>query len=230
MDEEPALRRADEDYIKAIYHIKGQKGEVNMKDLAHELAVSPASVTHMLKKLSKRGIVEYTPYHVIRLTPLGEKKALEVIRHHRLLELFLSEVLGYRLHRVHDEAESLEHVITEEFEEKISELLGNPLVDPHGSPIPDLDGDMVELSHFPLCDVAHGRSVVIAQLLCRKSEKLRYLERLGLLPGTEVTVLEKKPFDGPLSLMIGAARKEIIGHEMACQILVAEDQGRRNNE
>ncbi len=113
MVKERSLRRADEDYIKAIYHIQAQKGGVSMKDLAHELAVSPPSVTRMLKKLSRKGIVEYTPYRSIRLTTRGEKQALEVIRHHRLIELFLSEVLGYKLHRVHDEAESLEHIITE---------------------------------------------------------------------------------------------------------------------
>jgi DtxR family Mn-dependent transcriptional regulator len=209
-----------EDYLKAIYHLEQEHGSVTARQIAREMGVGPSSVTNMLQKLARLRLIHYAPYRSVGLTPPGRKVALEVIRHHRLLELFLQEVLGYRLARVHEEAERLEHTISEELEERIADVLGHPLLDPHGSPIPRRDGSMVERRQVPLTEAADGRPVVVSQLLSRDPEQLQYLEGIGLTPQAQVQVLEKRPLAGPLSLRIGPDRLEVIGHDLARQVLV----------
>ncbi len=209
-----------EDYLKAIYHLRGGRGPAAAKEVAREMSVSPSTVTSMLKKLSQLRLIRYTPYRGVELTAAGEKVALEVIRHHRLLELFLQEVLGYRLSQVHDEAERLEHTLSDELEERISSVLGHPLTDPHGSPIPRPDGTLVERPQVPLTDLEPGQHSVVTGLLSRNPDQLSYLEGIGLTPGAPIRLLEKRPLNGPLSVEIGQGRQEVIGHELARQVLV----------
>ena len=215
-----AISQVMEDYLKAIYHLHPGRGEVNPKEIAREMGVSPPSVTSMLRKLAGLRLIRYAPYRRVRLEPAGERVALEVIRHHRLLELFLQEVLGYRLDGVHAEADRLEHSLSEELEERIDQVLGGPRLDPHGSPIPGRDGSILERSLAPLSAAETGRAVTVGQLLSRDAAHLRYLESIGLLPGARVRVLERGPLGGPVSIGIGAGRREVIGRELADRILV----------
>ena len=220
MSKKKAVSQAVEDYLKTIYHLKQEEASVTTKAISEEMGISAASVTNMVKKLVKMGILHHTPYQEITLNRRGEKIALAVIRRHRLLETFLKEVLGYRLDQIHEEAERLEHVISEKFVKSMDEVLDRPATDPHGSPIPSQDGKIVVPYLIPLTSVDVGQSAVIRRLSHRDPERLQYMENLGLLPNVEIKILEKKPFKGPLLIQIQAKRKEIIGHNLAEQIWV----------
>lgn len=196
------LSQAIEDYLKAIYKIEAQKKGVSTTRLAEAMEVSSASATNMIKRLDKMGLVDYQSYKGARLTESGKKIALEIIRHHRLLELYLLEVMGYSWDEVHEEAENLEHHISEQFEDKIAELLNNPTHDPHGDPIPTKEGFMPAKDEKNLLDATESQSYIVARVKDQDSERLRYLEKKGLLPGTQLTVKEIAPFKGPLILEI----------------------------
>jgi DtxR family transcriptional regulator, Mn-dependent transcriptional regulator len=179
------LTSAMEDYLKAIFELGDE--EVSTQELAEALSISPASVSGMLKKLADLKLVDYEKYRGVKLTPAGRKMALETIRHHRLIETYLTEALGYAWHEVHDEAEKLEHVISEVFEDKIAEVLGHPTYDPHGDPIPRRDGSLPESLGRPLPEHAVGERLAITRVTTRDREALRYLERENLRPGSVVT-------------------------------------------
>lgn len=208
-----------EDYLKAIYKLEAtSEGEgVSTSKLAEEMSVANASVTNMVKRLSEMGLVKYESYYGSNLTEAGKKIALEMIRHHRLLELYLTEMLGYSWDEVHDEAEKLEHHISEQFEDKISELLDNPKFDPHGDPIPTKDGKMPELLLLPVCEIEDDQTHVLRRVKNQDPEFLRYLEKLGLIPGVEIRVLNKEPFEGPLEIEI-EGEKVTIGHNIAKEL------------
>jgi DtxR family transcriptional regulator, Mn-dependent transcriptional regulator len=194
---------AIEDYLKTIYLLELEHGQVSTCLLAEQLRFTPASVTGMLQKLAKLDLVRYMPYHGAVLTASGHRVALEVVRHHRLLELYLVETLGYRWDDAHAEADVLEHVISERLEARIAERLGHPTSDPYGYPIPLPDltlppGVAQPLEGFPL-----DHPATIVRVLDQDSAHLRYLEALGLMPGAWVTVRERAPFDGPLTLDVG---------------------------
>lgn len=214
------ISQAIEDYVKTIYHLQQGGERVTTKAISQEMGFSSASVTGMVKKLADMDILHHTPYRETTLTSQGEKIALQMIRRHRLLESFLKNILGYPLDRVHDEAEKLEHVISEEFVERMDDVLGKPPTDPHGSPIPNADGKMVEQQLLLLPDLKAGQSAIVLRVSHRDSARLNYMEKIGILPGTEVRILERKPFDGPLLIQIGGRKKEMIGHEIARQIWV----------
>ncbi len=214
------LSQAVEDYLKAIYKLQGE-GAVSTTDIARALDVSSASVTNMVKRLAEMKMVAYQSYKGVRLTEAGEKIALEIIRHHRLLETYLKEVLGYSWDQMHEEAERLEHHISEEFERKIDELLGYPTHDPHGHPIPTRDGQITETATAPLALAEPGRTLVIHHISDADPALLDYLETLGLLPQTPVVVLQKAPFNGPLTLRIGQ-HEHVVGHEVASNVFVTE--------
>lgn len=199
------VTRAVEDYLKAIYSLRQSNGQVSTSLLADHLGVKPASVTGMLKAMADMHLVSYTPYRGVELTSPGLKIALEVVRHHRLLELYLVEALGYSWDEVHEEAEALEHHISEKLEARIAEMLGNPLFDPHGDPIPTLDGQIPDGSNRRLGDLAIGEGGVIERVIDQNPDRLRYLADLGLVPGAEVCVTASAPFDGPVSVQIGGA-------------------------
>ncbi|NBC05273.1 MAG: metal-dependent transcriptional regulator [Bacteroidetes bacterium] len=194
-----------EDYLKTIYKLESEtppdKG-VSTSRLAEEMGVANASVTNMLKRLSDMKMVNYESYYGSRLTEAGLKIALEIIRHHRLLELYLKEILGYSWDEVHDEAEKLEHHISEQFEDKIAELLNHPTEDPHGDPIPTKDGKMPKIKLKPLHSVSFDTPYIIRRVKNQNPELLRYLEKQGLIPGVKVEVLDKEPFDGPVKVKV----------------------------
>ena len=180
---------------------------------------SAASVTNMLRKLSKLKLVNYEPYRGATLTSPGEKIALEVIRHHRLIELYLSEILGYSWDKVHAEAEKLEHVISEQFEEKINEVLGYPTLDPHGHPIPTKDGNIASDSLYVLWDIENGVDVKVQRVNDRYPEMLRYLASMGIFPDVTVSVIRKSPFSGPIHVEIDGAEHSL-SKKLANQIFV----------
>lgn len=212
------LSPAIEDYLKAIYKL--QAGEaVSTSAIAGALEISAASVTNMTKRMAEMGLVEYTSYRGVTLTPAGTKVALEVIRHHRLLELYLKEVLGYSWAELHAEAERLEHHISETFERKLDELLRHPTHDPHGHPIPTPEGVVAEASADPLSDVRPGRRVTVCHLADDDPALLSHLEERGLMPGAMLEILERAPFDGPLTIRIGDD-EQVIGQAVAQCVFV----------
>jgi DtxR family Mn-dependent transcriptional regulator len=194
---------AVEDYLRAIYLVQQKHDSVTTSLVAGQLGgIKPSSVTGMIKKLARDGLVTHTPYHGVRLTSAGEAIALEVIRHHRLIELYLVEALGYRWDEVHDDADALEHVISERLEARIAALLEHPTHDPHGDPIPSLDGVMPDISQRSLADLPIGSQRQIARVGEQQAERLRYLADLGLVPGADVEVCASAPFDGPVTVMV----------------------------
>ncbi len=193
---------AIEDYLKAIYMLQQQGGVVTTSMLGDQRGFKPGSVTGMIKKLAEMALVQHTPYQGVQLTPQGERIALEVIRHHRLLELYLVEALGYSWDEVHEEAERLEHHISEKLEARIAAHLGNPDVDPHGDPIPTLEGRLPVSANLRLADLVVGDWARITRVRDQSAERLRYLANLGLIPGTCIQIAESAPFDGPISLQV----------------------------
>jgi DtxR family Mn-dependent transcriptional regulator len=218
------LSQAAEDYLKAVYEVQRDHGKVATTVLAERMAVTPASATGMIKKLAGLKLVRHSPYQGVVLTRAGEKMALEVLRHHRLLELYLAEALGYTWDRVHEEACRLEHVISEEFEDKIFEALGRPTRDPHGEPIPTKDGKMPNVDHEPLSDLQPGATGVISQVNKSNPEMLRYLGARGLIPEAAVEVVEKAPFEGPLTVRTGDT-SYVLGRQLASHIRVEVEDG-----
>lgn len=195
---DPPITGAMEDYLKAIHELGGE--EVKTQALADALSVSAASVTGMLKKLAALKLVRHEPYRGASLTAAGTKVALETLRHHRLLETYLAEALGYPWHEVHDEAERLEHHISEDFEARIAEALGDPTHDPHGDPIPRLDGSLPDSVGVPISDLEPERDARITRVLLQDREVLAYLADHGLVPGARVRVDERAPFEGPVTV------------------------------
>lgn len=208
-----------EDYLKAIYELSSSGARVSTSRLARRMNCTPASVTNMLQKLSSILLVEYEPYRGVALTEAGSKIALEVIRHHRLIELYLAEVLGYSWDQVHEEADQLEHVISEEFEKRIDKALGYPRWDPHGAPIPTRDGDIHESELLTLWEVEPGARIEIREVDDKNSDLLRYLASLGVLPGVEIKVVEKAPFGGPLEVVVEGVRHGL-SEKLARRVLV----------
>lgn len=196
------ITAAIQDYLKTIYDLSISKETVTTKTIADRLGVAQASVTGMVKKLAEYKLVQHTPYHGVALTESGTKIALEMLRHHRLLELYLKEVMGFSWDKVHDEAERLEHVISEEFEERMAEMLGHPTTDPHGAVIPSKNGEIEIQSLTRLSHVKEGTAVRIKQVSDKDAEKLRYLADIGLFPDVDIRVLEKHPFEGPLVIQL----------------------------
>jgi DtxR family Mn-dependent transcriptional regulator len=195
---------AIEDYAKAIYSLAGRTGgAVSTNALAERLGVTPASVSAMVKKLDERGLVEHVPYKGVALTPAGTRVALEVLRHHRLLETYLAESLGVPWDRVHEEAEALEHVLSEYLEARIAAKLGNPTHDPHGDPIPSVELEIAEGDTVPLSGLEAGARGHFVRVSDSDPEMLRYLAERGVALGDELEVLERQPFDGPLTVRFG---------------------------
>lgn len=215
------LSQAVEDYLKTIYTIEAEGGKATTTKIANSLEVSSASATNMVKRLSKMGLVDYESYKGASLTKSGKKIALEIIRHHRLLELYLLEVMGYSWDEVHEEAEKLEHHISERFEEKIANLLDDPTHDPHGDPIPTKEGLMPEMDAEPLIEAEIDQEYMVSRVKDQDPELLRYLEKIGLLPGIKIKVREKAPFEGPVTLLV-ENNEQVIGREVAKNIFIAE--------
>jgi DtxR family Mn-dependent transcriptional regulator len=199
----PVVTQSVEDYLKAIYKLATDTQNVTTSAIASRVRTTPAAVTRMLRHLQKLNLVTYEPYHGARLTEAGEKIALEVIRHHRLLERYLHEALGYDWSEVHEEAERLEHAISEELEERIDRMLGYPSACPHGDPIPAKDGVVAPRAGESLATQHSPAELVIQRVKDSDPALLRYLKERGLLPGTAVTLVEEEPFDGAMVVRVG---------------------------
>ncbi len=212
---QPRLSEAIEDYAKAIYALARRgDGAVTTTALAERLGVSPASVSGMLKKLADRGLAKHEPYHGVELTDDGERVALAVMRHHRLLELYLAEHLGVPWDRVHEEADALEHVISEDLEARIAAKLAHPTHDPHGDPIPDADLVIDEGDTRSLADLEVGERGWFVRVSDADPEMLRYLDGRGIALGDALEVVDRQPFDGPLTVRFGCD-KHVLGGALA---------------
>jgi len=213
------LTSTHEDYLKAIYLLQGQGHKVTNSMLANQLEVTPASATNMVKKLADLELVEYTPYQSMALTEAGEQVALEVLRHHRLLELYLHDKLNLSWDQVHAEAEKLEHVMSDVLEDAIADALGNPTIDPHGDPIPSKDGHIETVDGLPLSECNAQEPYRLVRVLVQDAQRLNYLGTLGLYPNATVSLLKSAPFDGPLLIAVGN-ENHALARDLAKRILV----------
>jgi DtxR family Mn-dependent transcriptional regulator len=217
------LSQSIEDYLKAVYELTRSEGRASTNGLAEYLNVAPASVTGMLQKLAstKPPLLEYQKHRGVRLTSQGEKVALETIRHHRLLELFLHQMLGYEWHEVHDEADRLEHVISEQFEQRIAEALGDPRHDPHGDPIPRLDLSLPDSEETPLGALRPGQRARVSRVRDTTADLLQHLRELGVVPKTELEVTRFSEFDGNLHVKLRGRKEEVVlGPNITSQVYV----------
>jgi DtxR family Mn-dependent transcriptional regulator len=211
---------AHEDYLKAIYTLASNGVEVSNSALANHLAVTPASATNMVKRLAELGLVTYEPYQNVALTPAGQKVALEVLRHHRLLELYLHDKLNLPWDQVHAEAEKLEHVLSETLEDAMAAALGNPTVDPHGDPIPTKEGHVDDVGGILLSQGELNRAYRIIRVRVQDADRLVYLGTMGLYPNARVTLLSRAPFAGPLLIEVDGEH-HALAHDMAEFLVVA---------
>jgi DtxR family Mn-dependent transcriptional regulator len=216
-----------QDYAKAVYALEARAGgAVSTNDLAERLGVTPGSVSAMLRKLSDVGLLEHEPYHGVRLTEQGRRVALEVLRHHRLIELFLAEELGMPWDRVHAEAEVLEHVLSEELEQLISARLGDPALDPHGDPIPTPALKIEESDTRSLAELPAGTSGRFVRVSDSNPEMLRYLAQHGISIGDPLQVTGRQPFGGPVFVKVGE-REHALGGELAQAMRIELEEERR---
>jgi len=221
LERRSTFTRSQQDYLKALYQLHGDQRPVPTRELAQRLGISSPSVSEMVTRLTAQGLVEHDRYRGQQLTREGRKVALELVRHHRLLEMFLVQVLGYSWDEVHEEAERLEHVISERMEQRIFELLGRPEIDPHGHAIPTLTGRVRPVSRRALSECAVGEKVVVAGVSDEDAAKLRDIERRGLVPGVHLTVVAGSEFEGPIEVRL-RGRKESVPLGLARAIFVAE--------
>jgi DtxR family Mn-dependent transcriptional regulator len=217
------LTHAAEDYLKSIYKLQEKAGKVSTGILAEYLKVKPASATGMIKKLKTMKLVRHERYQGVTLTNSGKAIALEIIRHHRLLELYLFKALGVPWDGVHEEAEKLEHVISEDVEARMDEFLGYPTADPHGAPIPDKNGVVTQTAYVPMTDLCSGQSCIVAEVSDTDSAMLRHLGSFNLYPGTAFRVIAVAPFEGPYTIDV-AGQQVVIGREVAKHIFVEDVQ------
>ncbi|MBI4519702.1 MAG: metal-dependent transcriptional regulator, partial [Gemmatimonadetes bacterium] len=216
------LTRSVEDYLKTIYHLS-ERGEVaSTSSIADSLAVQPASVSGMIKKLAESGLAEHEPYRGVRLTDAGKREALRVLRRHRVLEAYLKARLGYTWDDVHGEAERLEHAVSDDLIDRMESALEHPQHDPHGAPIPTRGGEIEAVDYVTLAEITAGTDVEVRAVQDDDPQRLRYLATLGLLPGVQVRVVERAPFNGPVTLLVGGDNgiPQVVGQELATKIFV----------
>jgi DtxR family Mn-dependent transcriptional regulator len=225
MVHEQLISAAVEDYAKAIYELEVRDGCARTSALADRISVTPASASQMVKRLAELGLVSYSRYRGARLTEKGRRLALEVIRHHRLLELFLVEEFGMSWDQVHAEAEALEHVLSEQVEERIAARLGEPVVDPHGDPIPTVTLEIEECATRGLESLEPGERGVFTRVSDSEPAMLRFLAERGIAPGDRLEVVDKQPFDGPVFVRFSGA-VEVLGGGLARAMRVRLDPER----
>jgi DtxR family Mn-dependent transcriptional regulator len=215
------LSQTEENYLKSIYKLSADSSnEVSTNSISAEINTTAASVTDMLKKLSDKKLLHYKPYRGVRLTPEGEIKAKELIRRHRLWEVFLVTVLGMNWDEVHDIAEQMEHITSPLLIEKLDSFLGKPQFDPHGDPIPDINGNYSNRSQILLSDLTQGTKAVIVGVKEHTADFLRFLTHAGLIPGTELKIESREPYDGSLSLLLNGNRITV-SEKVSSQIFVS---------
>lgn len=212
------LSRSAEDYVKVIYTLGGAGAPVQTSAIADALDVAPASVSGMLRRLSEVGLLEHAPYHGVELTDAGRDAALRVVRRHRLVESYLTSKLGYDWDSVHEEAERLEHAVSDELIERMAQALGNPAYDPHGAPIPSRAGEIEEPRYVPLSDIAVGATAEFRMVSDKDAERLRYISSLGLEVGSVFEVIDRQPFSGPIAIRVGGDEPKTVGYELATSL------------
>lgn len=220
-----ALSATSEDYLKAVYAAEHAGEPAATGDLAHRLGVASSSVSGMVRRLAEHGLLTVERYHGARLTAEGRRVALRTLRRHRILESYLASALGYPWDRVHEVAERLEHAASDELIERMAQALGNPVVDPHGAPIPAADGTVDETSQTALADLATGERARVTRVSERDPGMLHHLDELGLRPGALVAVSTRAPFGGPLTLDVDGMTR-LIGPALAARVLVAGEGAR----
>ena len=208
-----------QEYLGEIYRLERSSGGVTTSALAERLEVSPPAVVRMLRRLDEAGLLKHIPYQGVKLSPRGEQEALRSIRRHRLLEVFLVRVMGFGWDEVHDESHKLELAISDTFEDRMDAVSGFPTRCPHGDPIPTKDGHMPEVHDQPLLEAPVGAAGTLSRVKTHDGEKLRYLAKLGLVPGTPIRLLNRAPFNGPLRLKVND-QEHVIGTELAQALLV----------
>lgn len=212
----PELTRSTEDYLKAIYELEKSTGAAQTSAIAEALAVAPPSVSGMVKRLSESGLLDHVPYRGVQLTAAGKRAALRMVRRHRIVETYLTQKLGYDWDSVHQEAERLEHAVSDELVERMAMALGNPRYDPHGAPIPTVAGQIEQPENLLMSEVPVGKVAELRMVSDKDSERLRYIASLGLRPGVSFEVVGRQPFQGPVTIRVaGAMREQVIGHELA---------------
>jgi DtxR family Mn-dependent transcriptional regulator len=212
---------AVQDFLKAVYMLqqRSENNRVSTNALAEALDILPPSVTDMARRLSEGGLVDYKKYHGVHLTENGEEIALRILRRHRLVELYLMQELGYPLHEVHEDAEQLEHAVSERFIEAISKKMGHPEFDPHGDPIPSVDGVITRRNLIPLCELEFNQEAIIARFMMTQADMLQYLLERGIVLNETIQVKSIEPFEGPLTILVDS-QQQIIGYNVAKSILV----------
>ena len=215
----PELTAPVEDYLKAIYEIELGGKAAATNDIAQRLAIAPASVSGMVRRLAEQGLIAYERYRGVHLTDSGRRAALRTLRRHRVIEAYLANALGYAWDRVHEEAERLEHAASDELVDRMAAAIGEPTVDPHGAPIPTREGAVDERRLVSLADLEAGAHARVVRVSDEDAQRLRYLAKLEVLPGTEVIVTERAPYDGPITLQLAATRSQL-GPALAAQVLV----------
>lgn len=208
-----------ENYLKNIYKIHSVDGKVTTTSLSKNLAISPASVTEMIKKLAEEGIVTHTPYKGVELTPAGQLQALRIIRKHRLWEMFLVDVLKFRWDEIDEEAERFEHIMSEKMEDKIDEILNYPEFDPHGDPIPTKDGKIRYAKNFPLNEAQEGMWCVVQRVSDASSDLLKYVAALGISLNKKIRVKQKLAFDNSMVISING-KEHTISHTICSSVFV----------
>jgi DtxR family transcriptional regulator, Mn-dependent transcriptional regulator len=215
----PELTGPVEDYLKAIYELERGGGTAGTNEIAGRLAIAPASVSGMLRRLAEQGLITHERYRGVRLTDEGRRAALRTIRRHRIIESYLSQALGYPWDRVHDEAERLEHAASDELIDRMAAAIGEPEHDPHGAPIPSREGTVDERDLETLATRTEGESVRVLRVSDKDGERLRYLAELGITPGTVLRVVSRAPFGGPITLSVGRDERQV-GPALAEHVLV----------
>jgi DtxR family Mn-dependent transcriptional regulator len=211
--------RSLENFVKAVYVLQQESDRVSTNALADALNIQPPSVTDMARRLELAGLLDYQKYRGVMLTEKGMNVALKVLRRHRLIELYLQEELGYALREVHQEAEELEHHVSDRFIDAISEKLGHPNLDPHGDPIPNADGEIVQRNLQPLSQLPLHQEAIVARLRTEQPDMLQHILDRGFNLDTSVQVVDRDPFEGPLTIQLGEDRR-VIGHNVASCIWV----------
>ncbi|HWJ22377.1 MAG TPA: metal-dependent transcriptional regulator [Gemmatimonadaceae bacterium] len=217
----PSLTASVEDYLKAVYEAERRAGAASTSDVAQQLGVAPASVSGMVRRLARQGLLAHERYRGVRLTPAGRRAALRTLRRHRVIESYLVHALGYSWDCVHEEAERLEHAASDELIDRMAAALGEPAFDPHGAPIPTREGAVDETRRTALGDLAVGARVRVSRVGDEDASLLRYLAELGIRPGARVTVVARAPFDGPLTLLVDGAER-VVGSGVAGGVWVEE--------
>ena len=208
-----------EDYLKVIYDIERDDDAAATNDIAQRLQIAPASVSGMVRRLADQGLLKYERYRGVRLTVAGRRAALRTIRRHRVIESYLVQALGYSWDVVHEEAERLEHAASDDLIDRMAKAIGEPSTDPHGAPIPTRDGRVDERHHRRLSELHPGQRARVTRVGDEDAELLRYLASLGLRPSVTVTLDDKAPFEGPLTLRVGGRRYQV-GAALAERVLV----------